>query len=90
MVPVPIALVLVQLDHARSFRLQPASAHVTVMAVGSKLGDVQSAYTSMLLSTLVAEPDADATGVGAGDAVAADVGLGAPDEGAATRALCPD
>lgn len=50
-VPIAVALVLVQLVQTRSFSTQPASAHVTLIPVGSKLGEVQSAYTSMLLST---------------------------------------
>jgi hypothetical protein len=80
-VPDPVARALVQFVHVRSVRLQPPSAHVTLIAVGSKLGDVQLAYISMLLSTLVAEPDGaedagatGATGVGAGDAAALGVG----------------
>ncbi len=51
-VPVAVALALVQLVQTRSSRTQPASAHVTLIPVGSKLGDVQSAYTLMLVSTL--------------------------------------
>jgi hypothetical protein len=50
-VPIAVALVLVQLVQTRSSSTQPASAHVTLIPVGSKLGEVQSAYTSMLLST---------------------------------------
>jgi hypothetical protein len=50
-VPIAVALVLVQLVQTRFSSTQPASAHVTLIPVGSKLGEVQSAYTSMLLST---------------------------------------
>ena len=50
-VPSAVALVLVQLVQTRSSSTQPASAHVTLIPVGSKLGEVQSAYTPMLLST---------------------------------------
>ncbi len=51
-VPIAVALVPVQLVQTRFSRTQPALAHVTVIPVGSKLGDVQLAYTSMLRSTL--------------------------------------
>jgi hypothetical protein len=76
-VPIAVALVLVQLVQTSSSRTQPASAHVTLIQVGSKLGDVQSAYTSMLVSAL-----ADGTAMTGGEAAGADVGTAEPDEDA--------
>jgi hypothetical protein len=66
-VPVAVALVLVQLVQTRSTSTQPSSAHVTLIPAGSKLGEVQSAYTSMLVSTLddgTGVTDREAAGVG--------------------------
>ena len=71
-VPIAVALVLVQLVQTRSSSTQPASAHVTLIPVGSKLGEVQSAYTSMLLST----PDGG-TGVPGAELGAPVLGAGA-------------
>ncbi len=68
-VPIAVALVPVQLVQTRFSSTQPASAHVTLIPVGSKLGDVQLAYTSMLRSTL-----ADGTGMTGCAADGVDVG----------------
>lgn len=71
-VPVPVAVVGVQLVHTSPSSTHPASAHVKMIDFGSTTGDVQLPYTSMRAST----PADVADGAGVAGVDVAELGAG--------------